>query len=130
VPRITRLTPGLQPGFKRRQVAYAATELYRDPNGRQDRSNRSRIDRPACEGAVEVDQVQVTKALALEGLGLGRGIIVEHGGRRHVAELQAHALAVFEVDGGKQDHVEVSHMRAAPQPSVCCFHRRSVGDVV
>ena len=32
------------------------------------------------------------------------GSVIEDGRLRHVAELEAHALAVFEIDGGKQDH--------------------------
>jgi len=39
------------------------------------------------------------------------GIEVEHGRARHVALLEAHALAVLQVDGGEEDHV------AAPAPS-------------
>ena len=40
---------------------------------------------------------------------LRRRIAVEDGGARHVALLQAHAEAVLEVDGGKQDHVLLTH---------------------
>src|SRR6056297_546240 len=35
---------------------------------------------------------------------LRRRIVVEHGGRTHVAAQQAHGLAVLEVDGGIEDH--------------------------
>ena len=62
-----------------------------------------RIDRAAREGAVEIDHMQIFEALRLERLRLRGRVAVEHGGARHVALLQAHADAVLEVDGGKQD---------------------------
>ena len=48
--------------------------------------------------------MEIFEALVLERFGLGGRIVVEHGGLLHVAQLEAHALAVLEVDGGKQDH--------------------------
>ena len=48
--------------------------------------------------------MQPFEALLLEGLRLRGRIGVVDGRRGHVAELQAHALAVLEVDGGEQDH--------------------------
>ena len=52
----------------------------------------------------EIDDVQVTEALGLEGARLRRRIVIENGGLAHLAELEADALAVFQVDGGKKDH--------------------------
>ena len=62
------------------------------------------IDRMALDRAVEIDQVQPFAAGIGERLGLGGRAVVEHRGACHVAAQQAHALAVLEVDGGKQDH--------------------------
>ena len=49
---------------------------------------------------------------------LRRGIEIEHGGARHVALLEAHALAVLQVDGGKQNHgfhFKKFEIRASPK---------------
>ena len=70
----------------------------------EDALDRRGVHRLAGEGAVEIDDVQILEALRLEGLRLRGRIAVEHGGARHVALLEAHASAVLEVDGGKQDH--------------------------
>jgi hypothetical protein len=45
---------------------------------------------------------------------LRRRIAAEHGGARHVALLQAHAQAVLEVDGGKQDHAGLAWSANGP----------------
>ena len=87
-----------------RHVADAAAELHRNGDGREDGVDRVAVDRLARKGAVEVDDVQIVEALVLERARLRRRVVVENGGGVHVAELQAHALAVLEVDGGEQDH--------------------------
>ena len=48
--------------------------------------------------------MQPVEALLGKELRLGRRVAVEQGRLRHVALLQAHALAVLQVDGGKEDH--------------------------
>ena len=48
--------------------------------------------------------MQIFEPLRGEGLRLRRRIEVEHGRARHVALLQAHALTVLQIDGGKKDH--------------------------
>ena len=48
--------------------------------------------------------MQPLEALLRERAGLRGRVVVEHGGLVHLAELEAHALAVLEVDGGEQDH--------------------------
>ena len=76
----------------------------RSPTVFEDALDRRDVHRLAGERAVEIDHVQMLEALRLEGMRLRRRIAVEDGGARHVALLQAHAEAVLEVDGGKQDH--------------------------
>ena len=67
-------------------------------------STAMRVHRLAGKGAVEIDHVQIFKSLRGEGARLRRGIEIEHGRARHVALFEAHALAVFQVDGGEEDH--------------------------
>ena len=47
---------------------------------------------------------QIFEALLGEARRLSGGIEVEHGRTRHVALFEADALAVLEVDGGKENH--------------------------
>ena len=56
------------------------------------------------KGTVEIDTVQPLKTLRREVARLGGGVGVEDGGVCHHAFLQAHADAVLQVDGGKDDH--------------------------
>ena len=94
----------VEPGLDGLEIANAAAELHRHGDGLQHRLDRLRIHRLAGEGAVEIDDMQIFEPLLGEGARLRRGIDVEHGRARHVALLEAHALAVLEVDGGKEDH--------------------------
>ena len=48
--------------------------------------------------------MQIFEALRGEAARLRRRIEIEHGGARHVALFEAHALAVLQIDGGKKDH--------------------------
>src|SRR5207249_4732159 len=93
-----------EPAFDRCHVADAATELHRDRDRLENPLDRRRIDRPACEGAVEVDDVQILEPLRLERTCLRCRIAVEDGGARHVTLLEAHRQSFLEVDGRKQDH--------------------------
>ena len=86
------------------EIADAAAELHRHRHHLQHRLDRLRVHRLAGEGAVEIDHVQILKALRGEARRLRRGIEIEHGGAVHVALFEAHALAVLEIDGGKKDH--------------------------
>ena len=47
---------------------------------------------------------QPAEALPFEVAGLCCRILVVDGGLRHVAKLEAHAAAILQVDGGKEDH--------------------------
>ena len=48
--------------------------------------------------------MQPFETLGFKGFCLGAGIVVEDGRLVHVAKLQAHALAILQIDGGKEDH--------------------------
>ncbi len=86
------------------EAADAATQLHRHLDVLQDRLDRIAIAALAGKGAIEIDDMQILKALALEDARLGRRIGVEHRRLRHVAQLQAHGLPILQIDGGKQDH--------------------------
>jgi len=79
-------------------------ELDRHVDGVKNRSNRVAIDCASGKGAVEIDDVQPFEAVGGEGARLGCRVGVEYGCPLHVALFEANALAVFEIDGGKQDH--------------------------
>ena len=63
-----------------------------------------RIHRPSGEGTVEIDDVEVFKALRREGARLPGRVEMEDSGARHVALFEAHGFAVFQIDRGKEDH--------------------------
>ncbi len=52
--------------------------------------------------------MQVPEALRLEEGGLRGRIVVEDGGLIHLAELQANALPVFQIDGREEDHISLA----------------------
>src|SRR3954451_16087740 len=93
--------PLVEPGFHGLEIANAAAELHRHGDGLQHRLHSQRIHRLAGKGPVEIDDVQIFKPLLGEGPRLCGGIEVEHGRARHVALFEAHALAVFQVNGRK-----------------------------
>jgi hypothetical protein len=72
-----------------------------------DRSDGLAIDRLALEGAVEIDQVQATRAGFHPAGGHGHWIIAVGRGVVHASLLETHALAVLEIDGGNYQHVSV-----------------------
>ena len=98
----------VEPGLDMGQRADAAAELDRVLRRLEDRLDRSAVDRLAFEGAVEVNHVQPFETLLLEGAGLGCRILIVDRCRVHFAQLEPHALAVFEINRGKQDHVRAS----------------------
>ena len=66
--------------------------------------------------------MQIIKALIFEAFGLRAGGIVEHGHLIHVAELEADALAVLQIDCGKKDHgFHLRKLRIRARPSVWLF---------
>jgi hypothetical protein len=58
----------------------------------------------AGKSAIEVDQMQAPRALVNPSAGHGGRIFTESGDLIHVALLEAHTLAVFEVNGRNQKH--------------------------
>ncbi|MDT4878969.1 hypothetical protein FQZ97_1146070 [compost metagenome] len=66
--------------------------------------------------------MQIFKALIFERFGLRGGIVVEHGGLVHVAQLEANALTVLEIDGGEKDHgVHLKKFSISCRPSAWLF---------
>ena len=76
----------------------------------------------AGEGAVEIDDVDPLEPGVFEALG-GAGRIGAVDGRlRHVALLEAHDLALFEIDGGIEDHgAHFRKLEIRVRPSVWLF---------
>lgn len=97
----TFVDPGLDGGH----VADAATQLRGHVAGFQNRLDRGGVDRLTCKSAVQIDQMQPLAPGLDKGAGLRGGVFVEHGGLVHFTTQQAHGIAVFEVDGGVEDHV-------------------------
>ncbi len=104
VPMMTRVMPLSSQASMVCEVADAAAELHRHRDRLQHRLDRLGVHRLAGERAVEIDHVQIFEALRGEGSRLRRRIEIEHGGARHVALLQAHALAVLQINRWKENH--------------------------
>ena len=96
--------PLREPGLEGPHVADPAAELHGQANRGQDRVDRRRVHRRPGESAIQIDDMEMAEALAFERRGLGGGIVVEDGGLRHVAELEADALPGLQVDCGIEDH--------------------------
>ena len=104
MPRITRATPRLIQKRDRIEGADAAAELNRDLHGGENRRNRLRVYRAPLERAVEIHDVDGVKALRRERARLIGRAQVEDSGLVHEPLLEAHALAVLQIDGGIEDH--------------------------
>ena len=74
------------------------------PIDADDLADRLLVLRPAGDRAVQVDQVQPLCALLEPVLRHRPRILGEHRPDLHVALLQAHAMAVLDVDGGDDQH--------------------------
>jgi hypothetical protein len=96
----------VQVALDRVQVAQAAAQLHGDlaVHLGQDGLDRRFVDRLAGEGPVQVHQVQPSRPGVEPAPRHGRRVLAEGGRNVHVALLQAHALAVFQVDGRYQQH--------------------------
>ena len=88
------------------QVADTATELHRDVVAHrfQDAADGAEVLRLASERAVQVDQVQTPRPFVHPLQGHFGGVFAENGGLVHIALDQANAVAVFEVNGGDEEH--------------------------
>ena len=73
-------------------------------NRRADGFDRLGIGRAAIEGAVQIDAMQPFETLIRKFARLRSGIGIEHRRLIHQPALEPHALAVFQIDGRKQDH--------------------------
>ncbi len=93
-------------GFDGVQVANAPANLNGDfvVDDVQDVFDGGQVFRAAGNGAVQVNQVQASRALVEPVGGHGRGVFRENGGVVQVALAQAYAVSVFEVDSGNQKH--------------------------
>ncbi len=66
--------------------------------------------------------MEIVETLRRERPGLSGRVGVEHGCARHVAMDEADALAILEIDGGKQDHGRhVRTLAISARPSVWLF---------
>ena len=107
-----------EPGLDGGEIANAAAELHGTLDRLQHGLDGLRVHRLAGKGTVEIDDMQIFESLRSEAARLRRRIEVEHGRARHVALFEANALAVFQVDGRKEDHgfhFKKFEIRASPK---------------
>ena len=109
-----------------RHRADAAAQLNRVFGRRDDRLDRRTIDAFALERAVQIDHMQPLKALFFERFGLGGRVVIVDGGLTHIAQLETHALSIFEIDSGEQDFrfghgAQVRKLPIRARPSVWLF---------
>ena len=91
------------------------------PDRREDRLDRRRIDRPAGEGAVQIDDVQLLEACAAKVVRLRGRVIVEDGGARHVALLRrTHTPSLRSMAGNR---ITAAHRRLR----LCAAKRQEIG---
>jgi len=88
------------------EITNAATQLHRHlvADGIDNRANRHVIDRLPGKCTIEVDQMQATGAQLLPVKCSSCRILGKHRGPVHLALFQAHAVAVFKVDRGNNQH--------------------------
>ncbi len=85
-------------------IADSAADLYWNPHRSQYALDRRRVHRPAGESAIEIDDVEVGKALRRESARLFGRVPVKNRRARHVALFEAHRFTVFQINGRKEDH--------------------------
>ena len=85
------------------QRADAATKLYRVPRGREDLLHSGAIDAFAGKGAVQVNNVEPFETGILEGFRLGARIVVIDRCAIHLAQPEANALAILQINGGEEN---------------------------
>ena len=68
------------------------------------RSTAAALQRPAGEGAVEIDNVEVFKTLGSKQTGLLGRIAIKNRRPRHVALFETDGFAIFKIDRREEDH--------------------------
>src|ERR1700722_2981911 len=112
----------LQPAAHGLHVANSAAELQLNREPGENVSNGIGVHWLASERPVEIDDVKIVEPLRDERSCLSSGVRVERCRSRHIALDEANALAVLEIDGGKEDHGR--HLRKLAislSPSVWLF---------
>jgi len=106
------LQTGIQILFNRVQIANATAQLHGDfaIHFTQDRLDGRQVLGLASKCTVQIHQMQAT-CTGIEPAACHFGGITEGSGLVHVTLFEADALAVFEVDGGDQQH---DGLRALP----------------
>src|SRR5262249_24461372 len=106
------------------EIADAAAELDRKlaADGFGNRPDPLLVFQPTGGGAVQIPDVQPPRAEVEPALRGRRRVVGEYSGLVHRALLQAHALAVLEVDRGNDQH---GAMRPGKRPSVWRVARRA-----
>ena len=95
-------------------LAEAAAELDRHVDRGANAGNRLDVDRPAGEGAVEIDDVQPLRAGRRPAPRGFSGIVVEDGLASEIALDQTDAAAAADVDCRVEDHAETLSSACAP----------------
>src|SRR5262249_3303918 len=94
-------------------AAEAAAELAGEPGGLDDAAHAGAVDRPALRGAVEVDEVQVSRPLSRPPAGHRGGVAAEDRFLAVIPLPQPDALPAAQVDGRKDEH------RGSPESKPC-----------
>ena len=98
------LQPFGKPHLDGRHVTDAAAQLGGHFALLENLFDRGGVDRLAREGAVQINKVQPLTARLDKFQRLRGGVFVEHGRLFHLAFVEAHGIAVFQIDGGIEDH--------------------------
>ena len=96
---------GIEIALDGRDLANAAADLHRNPvRDRADRANDRGIARCTGHRPIEIDEVQPLAAFGKPVPRHRDRIGAEHGDVVHATLAKAHALAVFDVDRGNDEH--------------------------
>ena len=90
------------------EIADAAAQLHVDLVAHffEDGADGGLVFGLAGKGAVQVHQVHAARAFVHPLARHGGWVFTKHGGLVHIALLEANTLAVFEINGGNQQHGE------------------------
>ena len=93
----------VEPALDRRHRPDATADLDMTGEGFDDARHHIGIDRMAREGAVQIDHMQMLRARVGKEHRLRRRIVAIDRRPVHIAAREAHDLAPFQVNGGKDD---------------------------